>query len=432
MKNTKLFSVLLIAMAMALVAVTPLATATTDLNVDYIKIDGEELDPAASGITLEVTRGEEIDLRVRVSAMNNDLENVQVSAGLYGYQYSQYESSKIYDVSNTFDLEAGNTRNVDLDLEIPTQMDDEDIKLRLLVADRTGTAYIMEYNLDVEGTDRDNAVIIKEAYLSPSNTVMAGRALSSLVKIENIGQRDLDDVTLIVRVPELNLQDTETLDELEQDEVETFEKIILRFPKDAIAGDYLVEYMVKFDEYETVTATDIVTVTPCENVACGAAPAEDDGQTVVQVPSAQMAVAGGSEAVYPILLNNMGNTAKAYTIQVAGVNTWGSARLDPGASIIVPAKSTATAFVYVAVDEEASAGEKYFKVTLGTDGEMKEIPLSLQVSAAEEQAGDSAGLQRTLEIALIVLIVILILIGLIVGFNKLRGNSNDDDAKTYY
>jgi uncharacterized membrane protein len=431
MKNTKLFSVLLIAMAMALVAVTPLATATTDLNVDYIKIDGEELDPAASGITLEVTRGEEIDLRVRVSASNNDVENVQVSAGLYGYQYAQYEFSKVYDVSNTFDLEAGNTRNVDLSLQVPVQMDDEDMKLRLLVADRTGTAYIMEYNLDVEGTDRGNAIIIKEAYLSPSNTVMAGRALSSLVKIENIGQRDLDDITLIVSVPELNLQDTESLDELENNEVETFEKIILRFPKDTPAGNYLVEYTVRFDEFESVTATDIVTVTPCENVACGAEQPATEGQTVVQVPNSQMAVAGGSEAVYPVMLNNLGNTAKVYTIQVAGVDAWGSARVDPGASLVVPAQSTATAFVYVSANEDATAGEKYFKVTVGADGDMKEVPLSLQVSASED-GDESSSLQRTLEIALIILIVILILIGLIVGFNKLRGNNDDDDAKTYY
>lgn len=434
MKNTKLFSVLLIAMALALSAFMPAASATTDLNVDYIKIDGEELDSAASGITLEVTRGETLDIRVRVSAPNISVENVQVSAGLYGYQYSQYENEKVYDISNTFDLDAGNTRNVDLNLEIPVRMDDEDMVLRLLVADRTGTAYIREYNLDVEGTDRSEAIMIKDAYLSPSNTVMAGRALSSLVKIENIGQRDLDDITLLVSVPELGIRDTETLDELEANEVETFEKIILRFPKDAQPGNYLVEYTVKFDEFESVTETDFVTVNPCENVACGAAAPTDssEGQTVVQVPNAQLVTAGAGEAAFPIVLNNLGDGAEAYMVQVAGVDAWGTARVDPGAQIIVPARSSATAFVYVAANEEASEGEKYFKVSISTaDGEMKEVPLSAQVVAGAEAEGSS--LQRTLEVALIILIVVLILIGLIVGFSKLRGGNNgDDDAKTYY
>lgn len=432
MINTKLFSVLLL--AVALVATMPVATANTDLNVNYLKIDGEELDPAASGITLEVARGDQLDIRVRVSAQNNNVDDVQISAGLYGYQYSQYQQDKVYDISRSFDLEQNNTRNVDLNLEIPTQMDAQDMSLRILVADRTGTAYVMEYQLDVEGIDDAKALRIKEAYLSPSSTVMAGRALSSLVRVENIGREDYDDVTLTVSVPELNIRDVETLDELEMDESETFEKIILRFPRDTVAGDYVVEYTVKFDEFEQVTETGIVTVTPCENVACGSANQEEqnqDGQTVIQVPNAQQVTAGLGEAVYPILLTNKGMNAKTYTVQVAGVDAWGSARVDPGSQIVVPAASTSTVFVYVAANEDVIASEKYFKVSVTTPaGEMKEIPLSASVVAQE--GSSNSGLQRTLEIALIILIVILIIIGLIVGFNKLRGNDSDDDTKTYY
>jgi len=441
-KNTKVFGlVLTFLIVLSVLAIVPVVSANTDLQVNYLKIDGEVLDSTATGgLTLEVKRGESLPIRLRVSAANNDVKDVQVSVGIYGYQYSQYESSKIYDVSNAFDLDVGDTKNVDLNLEIPTKMDSQDMKLRIMVADRDSVAYTKEYELDVKGISRENAVVIKETDLSPSNQVMAGRALSALVKVKNIGASDLDDgLTLSVSVPELNIRDTETLDKLDADESETFEKTILRFPSDATPGDYTVEYTVKFDEYESVTKTDVVTVTPCKSVACGAAAPKEEGKTVIQIPDTQVVYKSGAESVYPLMINNMGDSSKAYTIAVSGVDAWGTSRVDPGSSIIVPAKSTATAFLYVAANDKTTAGEKYFKVTVGTDGDVKEIPLSAQVKASKDDdssknSNDWSGLKRTLEVTLIILVIILILIGLIVGFNKLRGSGNDEDedAKTYY
>lgn len=441
-KNTKVFGlVLTFLIVLSVLAIVPIASANTDLQVNYLKIDGEVLDSTATGgLTLEVKRGENLPIRVRVSAVNNDIKDVQVSAGIYGYQYSQYESSKIYDISNAFDLDAGDTKNVDLNLNIPTKMDSQDMKLRIMVADRDSpNAYIKEYELDVKGISRDKAVVIKEAYLNPSNKVMAGRALSALVKVKNIGSDDLGDgVTLTVSVPELNIRDTETLDKLDADETQTFEKTILRFPSDAKPGNYEVDYTIKFDEYESVTKTDVVTVTPCQSVTCGAAKPKNEGTTVIQIPKTQVVYQSGAESVYPLMINNMGDSSKAYTIAVSGVDAWGTSRVDPGSSIVIPAKSTATVFLYVAANDKTTAGEKYFKVTVGTDGDVKEIPLSAQVKASENNSStnsnDWSGLKKTLEVALIILVIILILIGLIVGFNKLRGSGNDDDedAKTYY
>ena len=116
-KNTKVFGlVLTFLMVLSVLAIVPIASANTDLQVEYLKIDGEVLDPVTSGgLTLEVKRGEDLPIRIRVSAANNDVKDVQVSAGIYGYQYSQYENSKIYDISNKFDLDPGNTKIVDLD-----------------------------------------------------------------------------------------------------------------------------------------------------------------------------------------------------------------------------------------------------------------------------------------------------------------------------
>lgn len=403
-----------------------LVSATSDLQVDYLKIDGEQVDPYdQSNYVLEVSRGEELPIRVRVVALA-DVEDVQVTAGIFGYQYSQYETESVIQTSNVFDLEADRTRSVDLDLEIPMNMDREDYKLRIFVTDRNSVSYTMEYSLDVQGVAAENAVVIKEAYLSPANEVLPGRALSALVKVENVGDHDLDSVTLSVDVPALNIRDTETLDELEADEAETFEKIILRFPSDAAAGNYDIVYTVKFDEYETTTYTGTVTV-------LGDAQANSAEETHVTIPTSQAVEVKGNGAVYPITIANDADSAKTYAIAVSGMDAWGTYRIDPSASVVVPAHSTATAYMYVTADDEATVGEKYFQLTINDGTESKNIPLTASVVEADG-ASSWDGLKKVLEIGLIVLVIVLIIVGLVVGFNKLKGSDDDEDDedKTYY
>ncbi len=404
-----------------------LVSATNDLQVDYLKIDGEQLDPYnQSNYVLEVKRGEELPIRVRVNALA-DVEDVQVTAGIFGYQYSQYETESVIQTSNVFDLEADRTRSVDLDLEIPMNMDREDYKLRIFVTDKNSVSYTMEYNLDVQGVEADDAVVIKEAYLSPADEVLPGRALSALVKIKNMGDYDLDSVTLSVDVPELNIRDTETLDELEADEAETFEKIILRFPSDAQAGVYDIVYTVKFDEYETTTHTSTVTV--LGDVESNSA----QETTQVTIPTSQSVEVQGNGAVYPITIANDANSDKTYAIAVSGMDAWGTYRIDPSASVVVPAQSTATAYMYVTADDEASVGEKYFQLSIDDGTESKNIPLTASVVEADSASGWD-GLKKVLEIGLIVLVIVLIIVGLVVGFNKLKGSEDDEDDedKTYY
>ena len=436
-KNAKLFSFIMVILALStfLVVVTPVL-ANNNLKIDYLKINDEEQDAySPDGLYLEVQRGQDLSIRLKVHAENDDVQDVQISAGLYGYEYSQYEQNKIFDMSKTFDLKADRTRSVDLNLKVPLNMNTDDLLLRIFVADRDSLSYTQEYKLDVVGVDNENAVVIKDAYLSPSNEVMAGRALSALVKVENVGQKDFDDATLVVSVPALNIRDTETLDQLDSGDKETFEKTILRFPKDAQPGDYVVDYTVKFDEYESVTKTGVITVLPCEDVACGASSNEpaETGKTLITVPNKQIVTIGTTGAVYPILINNMADSAKTYTIQVQGVDMWGTAQMDPGTTVIVPAKNSQTVFLNLQANEDAQAGEKYFKLTVNSDGDTKDIPLTASVQEGTNAASWD-GLKKVLEIGLIILVIILIIIGLIVGFNKLRGSGDDDDedAKTYY
>ncbi len=443
-KQAKLFSVF---MAMLLVlSVVPafsFADAPVGLTVEYLKIDGEKYDAYETADEIvDVKRGEVLPIKLKLGAMT-DVEDVQITAGLYGYKYSNYEADKVFQTTRTFDLKEGHSTTKKLELEVPVNFDfgnDEDgsaVKLRIFVADKNSISYTKSYNLNVVGLDDEDAVVIKSAYLNPSNTVMAGRAVSAQVKVENLGTEDYDDVTLIVSVPQLGIRDTETLDELDAEESETFEKVVLRFPKDTEPGKYMVEYKVKFDEYESTVKTDTVVVTPCVSTICQSKKVADDKKTpttMVSVPEVKVVTVGEDGSAYPVSISNTADSAKAYTLSVSGIAPWGVARVDPSSVVIVPAKTTKTAFVYISAHPDAELGQKAFTLTVASEEESKSVHLFASLEAGKEDTSKWSGLSKTLEIGLIVLIIILILIGLIVGFNKLRGNDDneDEDAKTYY
>jgi len=409
-------------MALALLAAS--FVSAQNLDILYVKINGEEFDQTLDignhTTNLQVERGEDLDIKVRVKAKAN-VTNVQVEADIYGYRYSHREEDLVSATSKTFDMSSGDVDTIELELEVPVRMDKKYTLLRIRVGDEDGLSYENVYQLHVVGVDEEDAVIVKDYSFSPSSTIAAGRAFTAMVRVQNIGDDDLDDVKVIVSIPELNVRDSEYLDELEADEKETLEEFLLRIPDCASPGVYDVEIEVEFDEYESATETAQITVLSGDSCVVQAA----EGKTVVTVPETQE-VSAGSEVAFPIMIANQGTSARTFTITVSGVETWGTSRLSPSSVVVVPAGDSKTVYLYVEADEDA-AGEKVFMTTVTSEDDSEAIPLTANVVAGE----GAAGLKRGLEVALVVLVIILIIIGLIIGFNKLRGQ-DEEGAQTYY
>ena len=429
--NTKFLAILFAVftlLSMGVVVAAP-SNDAVDLDVRSLQINGHDQGLFGNDLHLEVARGEKLDLELELGATEN-VSDVQVSAMIGGYEYSSYEFDKIFDMSRTFNLQAGDKKFVSLELEVPVKLDPDYAKLYIEVHSRDELRKSYYYELDVVNVEDSDAVLIKDAYLSPSSEVMAGRALTSTVRVENIGQQSYDDVTLIVKVPALNIQAVETLEQLDVDEKETFEDLVLRFPKDAQPGDYVVEYTVKYDEYESVSKTGVVHVSECTEVTCGAA-AADDSKSVTQLFfDSEKILDAKSGATFPVMIQNTGSSQKSYTLAVSGVSAWGTATISEGSLVVVPAGAMVPVYVHVVPNDNTAAGEYSFSVTVASDGAQDVLPMKAVVTQSSSE--DRSGLQKALEIGLIVLVVILILIGLIIGFNKLRGSDDDEDAKTYY
>jgi uncharacterized membrane protein len=289
-----------------------------------------------------------------------------------------------------------------------------------------------QIELHVVGTAPSDAVQVEDFSISPSTSINAGRAFTSTVRVQNLGTDDLNDVKVTVSIPQLNIQDTEYLDSLNSDQSKTLDSFLLRIPDCATPGTYDLEVTVGFDKYYTTTNSTQITVLSGDTCVANANQANQ--KAVVTVPDSQE-VKAGSDVMFPLLIQNLGTQDKAFTITVAGVESWGSSKISPSSLVVVPAGNSQTVYLDISANDDAS-GKKMFVVNVASGNDKQAIPLTADVvapasTAPKSDAAQTVSLKRGLEIALVVLVIILIIVGLVIGFNKLRGQE-DEGAQTYY
>ena len=129
-------------------------------------------------------------------------------------------------------------------------------------------------------------------------------------------------------------------------------------------------------------------------------------------------------------MTNTGSASKTYSIE-AITGTWADVKVSPSIVVMNPGE-TKIVYVTVAANEDASEGIQTFGVAVKS-GETILKEITLRANVLEGSSGwDKA--KRGLEVALVVLVVLLVIIGLIIGFNRLKGDEDDEDMKeeTYY
>ena len=392
-------------------------------------VDVNNFDDFPTGSILQVERGQDLDIKVTVKAGALAVENAQIETLLAGYKYADYEKDSITDYSETFDLNPGRSDVYTLHLKVPTELDKDNIELRIRLTDRNNPTIEYLYTLDVQGVKRQDALQIKKFFVSPSTTVEAGRALSFKVQVENYGDKNLKDVDVQVSIPELGLSTYETIDKINKDDVESFEALLLRIPMDVKAGEYNVVAKVNFDKYQSEEMSKTITVVAREPVKN-----EDKGssKTIVTMPQAIEVSKGTSGAVYPIMINNKDDTARTYVLSITGTDNWATVEIQPSNVVVVSPGQSQTVYVNLKAADDAEAGDHVFQVTItsGNDVSTSNVVATLKGATSN----DNDGLRNVLEWALVILVIILILLGLIVLIAKVKkGDKEDDeDSETYY
>jgi len=403
-----------------------LIPAVSAQDANYIEFDEIEIndDTAENGDTLYVERGEELEIRASVEANDTiDVENAQIEAWIAGYRHVDVEREKVTAYTDTFDLPAGNTRSFDLNIEVPVDIDQKDAKLRMAVSDEnTADIQLYNYQLNIEGADESSAVQVRDFVVSPSTSIDAGRAASFNVRVQNYGDRDINDASLRVRIPELGLEVFESINELDEDETQAFESLLLRIPEGTEPGDYTVEATVEYDRFESTTVSDVITVNEA------ASDQDDTPEQRTRVTAADQVDinAGGQTSVFPVLIENQGSQSQTYTLNAQGVNAWGTASFDPGNVVIVEPGQSKTVYLRLTADQGTS-GDKTFTVNINANGDSNSFSAVANIQGQQtEETGDST-VRTVLEWALVVLIAVLIVLGLVLLFKQGRDGDDEDD-----
>lgn len=428
MKKYKFISLLAL-FIVGILAMSGIACAT--FTIIKVELDDDELDPSSTNAMRGIERGEEFEVKVHLSS-NVSAEDVQVEAEIRGYDHKD----RVEDITDVFDMKAGVTYVKKLTLKFAERLDQDTYKLRIQIEDRDSNTEEETYELEVEAAR--HLLKIKDVVFSPENTVRAGRALLTTVRVANYGQEEEEGVKIKVSIPALGISASDYIDELEaegeDDDVKTSEELYMRIPECAEAGDYKVRVEVIYDDGdEKVSKETMITVR--EGEFCAPVAAEAKPKTIITVTTeSQDITQGEGGAVYPLTITNMGTTTKSYTVGVEGVGSFGTSRVSPSNVLVLGAGETKAVYIYVSAKETATAGENMFAVTISSGGEvLQQIPLKANV-LAKTTAGWGK-VKRGLEVGLVVLVILLVILGLIIGFNKLKGSgegTEEEANQTYY
>lgn len=426
----KIFSLL----ALFLIGVLMSSMAFATIGVGFVKVNGDEVSETSTNFVLDVDRGDNLDINIRLSAPENH-NDVQVEAVLRGID----SSDSVDDISETFDMKTNVSYTKKLTLPLIQKIKQDQYKLRIRISDRDSVTVEKTYELDI-GTQR-HSVEIRDIVLSPNTEVKAGRALLATVRVRNRGEQAEDGVKIVVSIPKLGVSAADFIDRLEKegdkDDQATSEEMFLRIPDDAETGEYTVRTELFFDDGDKKAVKESVISVLGEElvaVADNQKPKAEDRTIITVAVDKQSAVKGGAEAAYPIALTNAGSSSKTYTITADGA-TWATLRVSPSNVLVIGAGETKAFTVYASAKANALPGDQTFTVTVTSgDKTLKQLPLSINVQEAAATKSSASKLKGSLEIGLVVLVILLVIIGLIIGFSKLRGDDEEEkgDEKTYY
>ena len=417
----------------SLIAICGMASALP-VTIEEVKVDGDVVEATSTNYIYDFEKNQDLAVKLRVTA-NADIDDVQIEATIRGYDHNDL----MEDITDVFDMKNGTTYTKNLEIPLRLRMDQDKYKLRVRIEDRDGDTTQETYELEIDA--KRHALLIKDIILSPENEVKTGRALLVAVRLQNYGERDEDGIKVKVSMPELGISATDYVDELDKegddDDQTTTEELYLRIPEDAKTGEYTIRVEATYDDGDETEVQELMinVKSTCDTdpFSCGGGEVEKQKTVITLAAGSQTAVQGGAEAVYPVTITNEGTQSKTYVISADGAN-WATFRISPSNVLVAGAGESKAVNVYVAASKDAPLGEQTFSITVKSgEKTLKEVPM--KVNVAEGKASLWSKLKTVLEVGLVVLVVLLVILGLIIGFNKLKGEEEEEtkeEGETYY
>ncbi len=419
------FLFLVASFATAVTAAAPL------YRVDKVEVDGTVMN---DNNTIYVERGTSIPVRVDFTGFGNISYDARVEAYIGGYEYG-----KVSDITDIFQILPGVSDHKDLRLNVPYDLDaSKDYTLNVQLFDDQSNL-LKVYHLRVE--EKRHNVATFDAILTPPQNVKSGQPLFVSVRVENLGDNTEQTAKVTAAIPELGVSASEFVDQLvttsdlsdnadqlllAKRQAATTNDLLLLVPQDAKEGDYNVKVQVSFNRGHDVTEkTFPIHVSAANKVAVGSG--------MVNVASSSQSTIAGQGTVYKVSVANLGSAAQTFSLAVAGVDGWGTSRVDP-ATLTVAQDSAGDFNLYVSPAESVT-GTKTFTVSVkdASGAVVGEKVLTLDVQPASSSLSGET-VKHALQVGFIALLAILVIIGLVLIIKRLTADEPEEpvQGKTYY
>ncbi|MCP6727552.1 MAG: DUF5011 domain-containing protein [Patescibacteria group bacterium] len=193
--------------------------------------------------------GEEIKIDVEVTNNADEDKDIIVEATLYNINDDDDEEQV---ESNDLKIDEGEDLDFELLLKVAENLEEKDDYLIFVKAyeedeeDTQCNQEIVSVNIERE----EHNVVIKNIMLNPQ-MIYQGKNLEIIVKVENIGSNDEDDVYISAESEELGISNRSEFFELEEfgeDDSSSVKTLLIKTPYGAEEGTYEIKVRVNFDD----------------------------------------------------------------------------------------------------------------------------------------------------------------------------------------
>ncbi|MBI1934990.1 hypothetical protein HYS31_00980 [Candidatus Woesearchaeota archaeon] len=203
----------------------------------------------------EAKPGDNIEVRVEVENNFTNAENLRINDIVITVNIEEIDDGDdLEEESNEFDLSTQSTKRSTLKFQVPVEVEEDsfDIVINAEGTDRNGTDHSTEMRLRLDVDKESHKLIITRKSLAPSAVACNRKNVQLGVGLLNIGSEDEEKVTLSIVSPDLGIDFSEDVGELESgsvDEDTSFSKTyFLNVPNDLEAGSYPITLIASYND----------------------------------------------------------------------------------------------------------------------------------------------------------------------------------------
>lgn len=263
-------------------------------------------------------------------------------------------------------------------------------------------------------------LLIEEILVMPDTHVRSGEFAHLLVRMINNRDRPLQDISAVVENDRLDVREVRGLDFLPAGESAELD-FWFRIPKCARAQEYDLTITTRLADGAQVHEIPIVVE---QGEACGTADGPLDA-TIINVVG-KVDIDRGQSALIPITITNLGESQATYHLAMGDLGEWGVWRIDPRASVTIPAGHEDAAYLHLQTNGRTKAGTAVLELIITADGQQTRIPIDVYVRAPFRSAAPIWPV--ILQAGVILLLIALIVAAIIVAVIHLRETGDDKKA----